>query len=302
LGYAQKKTKTRTKIVKKGSLIIAQPPSPACTYKENAYPNIATQSKTIARTPKAKKNISNFKKPLKTVQNNQETIVRNLRSSTSRRSSFDFISPKVRKPGRHKKAPVVFPLKELVLTSCLVEDQHMAKQVAKNLPGKATVAFQVRPTTTHVISGEERRTLNMLKAIIRGCWVVSKSWLLASLEAEGWVDEEPYELVTFSAAIKARRLEREADFLPPKCDLLIDIGSICIGRNCKVPKRDLTDLIHLAGGHTVNQIRIANVILGHDYLEEFSEKDDVVQVSEKWLLDSLQQYCPLPFVDYMIQK
>ena len=98
------------------------------------------------------------------------------------------------------------------------------------------------------------------------------------------------------------RLEREADFLPPKCDLLIDIGSICIGKNCKVPKRDLTDLIHLAGGHTVNQIRIANVILGHDYLEEFSEKDDVVQVSEKWLLDSLQQYCPLPFVDYMIQK
>ena len=98
------------------------------------------------------------------------------------------------------------------------------------------------------------------------------------------------------------RLEREADFLPPKWDLLIDIGSICIGRNCKVPKRDLTDLIHLAGGHTVNQIRIANVILGHDYLEEFSEKDDVVQVSEKWLLDSLQQYCPLPFVDYMIQK
>ena len=67
------------------------------------------------------------------------------------------------------------------------------------------MAFQVRPTTTHVISGEERRTLNMLKAIIRGCWVVSKSWLLASLEAEGWVDEEPYELVTFSAAIKARR-------------------------------------------------------------------------------------------------
>ena len=43
LGYAQKKTKTRTKIVKKGSLIIAQPPSPACTYKENAYPNTATQ-------------------------------------------------------------------------------------------------------------------------------------------------------------------------------------------------------------------------------------------------------------------
>ena len=114
------------------------------------------------------------------------------------------MTPKVKKAAT-KKATVTLPQKELVLTSCLLEDQHMAKQMVKKLPGKATVALQVRPTTTHVISGEERRTLNMLKAIIRGCWVVSKSWLLASIEAGGWVDEEPYELVTFSAAIKARR-------------------------------------------------------------------------------------------------
>jgi len=304
LGHQQKKTRTRTKIIKKGSLIIARQPSPPCANKENVYPNTATQSKTFARTPNAKKNTSNFEKPLTAVQNTQQTIVRNLRSSTSRRSSMDFITPRprVKSSGRSKEAPVVFPPKELVLTSCLVEDSHMAKQVARKLPGKATVAFQVRPATTHVISGEERRTLNMLKAIIRGCWIVSKSWLLASLEAEGWVDEEPYELVTFSAAIKARRLEREADFLPSKFDLLMDIGSIYIGKNCKVPRKDLTDIIHLAGGHTVNQIKKANVILGHDYLEEFSENDDLVQVSEKWLLDSLQQYCPLPFVDYMIQN
>ena len=132
---------------------------------------------------------------------------------------MDFVFPKAKKTSR-KKATIALPNKELVLTSCLAEDQQMAKQLVKVLPGKATVALQVRSCTTHVISGDERRTLNMLKAIIRGCWVVSKSWLLASLEAGGWVDEEPYELVTFSAAIKARRLEREADFLPPKCDLL----------------------------------------------------------------------------------
>ena len=33
------------------------------------------------------------------MQNNQQTIVRNLRSSTSRRSSFDFITPKAKKTG-----------------------------------------------------------------------------------------------------------------------------------------------------------------------------------------------------------
>ena len=117
---------------------------------------------------------------------------------------MDFHLPKAKKAIR-KKTTMALSQKELVLTACPAEDQHMANEIVKVLPGKAKVALQVRPSTTHVISGDEKRTLNMLKAIIRGCWVVSKSWLLASIEAGGWVDEEPYELVTFSAAIKARR-------------------------------------------------------------------------------------------------
>jgi len=301
LGPPKKKAKTRTKIIKKGSLLIAKQPSPAQASKENVYPRTATQSKALTHTQETKKAIS-FEEPLTAVQNNKKRVVRSLRySTTSRRSSMDFILPKAKK-AIGKETTMALSQKELVLTACLAEDQHMTNEMVKVLPGKATVALQVRSSTTHVISGDERRTLNMLKAIIRGCWVVSKSWLLASIEAGGWVDEEPYELVTFSAAIKARRLEREADFLPPKCDLLTEVGPIYIGRYCKVPRKDLADLIPLAGGQTVNQLRMANVILGHDYIEEFLENDKVVQISEKWLLDSLQQHCPLPFVDYLIQK
>merc|ERR550534_2856596 len=295
-----KKAKTRTKIIKKGSLLIAKQPSPAQASKENVYPGAATQSKALTHTQETKKAIR-FGEPLTVVQN-KKRVVRSLRySTTSRRSSMDFIVPESIKAIR-KETTMALSQKELVLTACPAEDQHMANEIVKVLPGNAKVALQVRSSTTHVISGDERRTLNMLKAIIRGCWVVSKSWLLASMEAGGWVDEEPYELVTFSAAIKARRLEREADFLPPKCDLLTEVGPIYIGRNCKVPRKDLADLIPLAGGQTVNQLRMANVILGHDYIEEFLENDKVVQISEKWLLDSLQQHCPLPFVDYLIQK
>ena len=90
--------------------------------------------------------------------------------------------------------------------------------------------------------------------------------------------------------------------MPSKCELLTDIGPICIGRNCKVPRKDLAELIHLAGGQTVNQLKLANVILGHDYIQDFFDDDKTVQIGEKWLLDSLQQHCPLPFVDYLIQE
>ena len=128
---------------------------------------------------------------------------------------------------------------------------------------------------------------------------LSKSWLLASLEAESWIDEEPFELVTFSAAVKVKRLEREAELLPENCDLLKEIGHIYIGRHCKVPKKDLHELINMAGGSTVNQLKLAKVILAHDFIENLS--DDQVQVGEKWVLDSLQQFCPLPFVDYLIE-
>jgi hypothetical protein len=121
---------------------------------------------------------------------------------------------------------------------------------------------------------------------------------MASLEAGGWVDEEPYELVTFSDAVKARRLEREA-FKIAKSDLFRDIGPIYIGKQCKVPKKDLNDLIGLAGGSTANQLKLANVILGHNLITMSTESLQV-QVNEKWLLDSIQKHFPMPFSDYCV--
>ena len=36
---------------------------------------------------------------------------------------------------------------------------------------------EVDDTTTHVVCGGKRRTLNILYAIARGCWVVSQEWV-----------------------------------------------------------------------------------------------------------------------------
>ena len=100
--------------------------------------------------------------------------------------------------------------------------------------------------------------------------------------------------MTFSGAVKARRMDREADMMT-KSKLLNDVGTIYMGRLCKVPRNELLELIHMAGGSAVNQIRLADVIIGHDIIHNDT---DAVQVTEKWLLDSIQQHCPLPFTDY----
>ena len=55
-----------------------------------------------------------------------------------------------------------------------------------------------------------RRTMNVLRGILRGCWILSKNWLYDSLELGSWANEEIYEAVDFSSAVRSSRIAREA--------------------------------------------------------------------------------------------
>ena len=257
----------RTKIVKQNSFCVAQ--------------------QEFRSQPKTK---PAFKKPP------PKRIVRSMH--LSRRSSMDFVKPLTEPaalPSKSRGKKVL--VRELVLTSCQPDDHKLVKDVVKRLPGRAKIEQRVSSTTTHLICGESRRTLNMLKAILHGCWIVSLNWLYECLEKNTWVDEEVYEMVSFSAAVKQRRIERE---LLPESDLLKDHGPFYIGRHCHVPKKELMELIQVAGGKCVNQLKMAKVILSHDY--DASNRATTVQVTEKWVLDSVQQHCTLPFDSYLLQN
>lgn len=55
-------------------------------------------------------------------------------------------------------------------------DQDVMVSVVRNLGGYK-VTDTVGPTTTHIITGDQRRTLNVLSAIANGCWLLSKEWV-----------------------------------------------------------------------------------------------------------------------------
>lgn len=59
---------------------------------------------------------------------------------------------------------------------CISRDQEMVKSVAKTL-GECVISDCVKRSTTHVICGMPRRTLNALFALAQGCWLVSKEWV-----------------------------------------------------------------------------------------------------------------------------
>lgn len=50
------------------------------------------------------------------------------------------------------------------------------KSVIKKLGG-FTIETEVDSSTTHVVCGDERRTMNLLKGISYGCWIVSTDWV-----------------------------------------------------------------------------------------------------------------------------
>ena len=220
-----------------------------------------------------------------------------------RRSSMDFEQPFCQKP-KVKSRP------ELVCTSCTQEDVNLAISLTtqysqkpnSKTPGILTrqynfkVAQTIGPQTTHVICGSDnKRTLNVLRGILRGCWILSKNWLYASLENNGWADEEPYELVDFSPAVKTLRFEREAFESAFKSELFSSVGSIYVSAQVKPTKSELQELIKLGGGTVANVLRVASIVIGR-----VNSKLDVVNVNEKWILDSIQYHSIMPFVDYQL--
>ncbi|KAF0027419.1 hypothetical protein F2P81_020160 [Scophthalmus maximus] len=84
-------------------------------------------------------------------------------------------------------------MRTLVMTSMPSEKQNTVVQVVKTLGG-FLIVDRVCESTTHVVSGGRRRTLNILLGIARGCWILSFEWILWCLEQRHWIPEEPYEL------------------------------------------------------------------------------------------------------------
>lgn len=59
----------------------------------------------------------------------------------------------------------------------------------------------VTARSTHLVTLEPLRTVNFLRALIRGLWILRYDWLTDSATAGRWLPEEPYEVRDFSAAV-----------------------------------------------------------------------------------------------------
>lgn len=175
------------------------------------------------------------------------------------------------------------------------------KSIVKSL-GMAEIELNVSRRTTHVVSTGVR-TMNLLRGIIRGCWLITLEWVLKSLESNVWLNPEEFEMKHFSKAIlvrfhvftracscillycayintfvcvlKENRKDRQLfgpSYVP---ELFTACGFIYVERKTTLPCDTLKELIKTAGGHITENPKLARIIVGADGLKE------------TWVIDSI---------------
>jgi len=185
------------------------------------------------------------------------------------------------------------------------EDSDLLQTLCSTLKPRLKMSGSVREDTCYVVVGEPiRRTLSLLHGIARGCWVVSRSWLMESLEQGRWADELSHELTSFSPAVRERRREFEA-FGPRKmgCGPLQAFPPLHFSQACRAPLTELRELAKLSGARVVNTKRHAGLLVGpadNATISRQSEELDPIRVEERWFFDSMQHQRAKPIEDYLL--
>ncbi|XP_034007744.1 LOW QUALITY PROTEIN: microcephalin-like [Trematomus bernacchii] len=188
-------------------------------------------------------------------------------------------------------------MRTLVMTSMSTEKQQTLAQVVSTLGG-FSIVDRVSESTTHVVSGGHRRTLNILLGIARGCWILSFEWILWCLEQRQWIPEEPYELSEQFPAAQICRLQRHLSAGEHQQDLFQDQPAMFVSQHSQPPTQSLEELIELCGGTVCKTVRQAGICIGK-YSGRKPEGSRVL--SEQWVLDSIMHLKRLSYDNYDLE-
>nr|CAD7455205.1 unnamed protein product [Timema tahoe] len=220
----------------------------------------------------------------------KQSIVSETVPRKTRQSSGNFVKVKP----KHDKVLKISPT--MVFTGFHKKDIETMAAVVIKLGGFELEA-KVSSRTTHVVSDGPKRTLNMLRGIARGCWILTQEWIFRSLERGRWLEEEEFEIDDFSSAVKQCRLEKQCFGPAFKQVLFRPCGPIFVAHGTCPPATDLQDLVKLCGGRVAKSPRGAAIAVGVPVRNE-----QVACVSENWVLDSIMWNRLKPTKDYTLER
>ncbi|XP_020234487.1 uncharacterized protein LOC109814462 isoform X2 [Cajanus cajan] len=123
-------------------------------------------------------------------------------------------------------------------------------KVIEDLGG--TISYDGR-MTTHVVTGQVRKTLNFCTALCSGAWVISSSWLKESCREGRFVDELPHILNDTDYLLKYKSDLKSAVFRAKASPHALLKGyNICIAAHVQTPAKTLSAIVKSAGGNVIN--------------------------------------------------
>lgn len=200
----------------------------------------------------------------------------------------------------------------IAVTSTTSSVMDLVKSAVRRLRGiRICPDGQEESSMTHLIIGDEKRTLKTMLGVANGAWMMTPEWVTASLEAGYWLPEEQYVAnVRF-----ARGAERARAHLAAQgCGVGGDLSG---GRSCKRLLSDQSVYVHLSSKAAVrNAVALKRLALalgaksaklvGSCTICVVAGKEEGVKrpsglpsgvpvVEEEWLLQAAEQYeKPLP--------
>ncbi|ALC40736.1 MCPH1, partial [Drosophila busckii] len=157
----------------------------------------------------------------------------------------------------------------------------------------------VTKSTTHLVSLEPRRTLNLLRGLMRGVWILSYKWVLDSLKAGKWLNEEPYELTVFSRAVEICRAERQAFGISYRCELFRYMETFYVSSLCRpITFNNVKELLLLGSAKLTENRYKAKFIIG----DKRRAEDDRIYLSPVWVLDSITAMQVQKFGKYFMKS
>ncbi|XP_055538258.1 uncharacterized protein LOC129725890 [Wyeomyia smithii] len=153
--------------------------------------------------------------------------------------------------------------------------------------GDFQVHSDVDDRTTHLVTLGPRRTINILRALARGLWIVTYDWIEQSARASRWLPEEQFELRDFSAAVQICRSERQAFGSRYRMELFADCGAFYVSQHCQVPQDQLRELIITCKGKLVGNALNAKYLIVQSRRDVKHVPSGSYCLGPMWVLDCI---------------
>ncbi|AEC09982.1 BRCT domain [Arabidopsis thaliana x Arabidopsis arenosa] len=183
----------------------------------------------------------------------------------------------------------------LLMDICDENKRAWLTEVIRKLGGTVTLDGT---TSTHIVTGKVRKTLNLCTALCSGAWIVSPSWLKESVregrfanEASHILHDEDYQL-KYDTDLKSTVLRAKA-----RPNSLLKGYDICVGPNIELPIKTSSAIIKSAGGNVisgVNKVKEASKAIYIGCEEDtvgalFAAKKGIWTFSSEWFMNCVMK-------------